>query len=979
MTPVFVALLWRLASRSWPAAVRAECGAEMEETFSLGYEAARRRGPGSAVRFLAREIAAVVRHGFAERLGGSRNPAGAGRPPLLAAQDVRYAFRLLARTPLFTAMTILVLAGGLGISVFTFAFLRTAVSAPIPVADGDRVVRLNQELPNHGFASLDAAEFARVRGDLRSLAETGAYRDRSTTVGTAEGAWLLDVTATEWNLFATTRARPLLGRTLGAGDGAPGAEPVVVLGHRTWRAAFGSDSALVGRVVELGGVPTRVVGIMPPGFEFPVATEAWVPIDPALVDPPAGRAGAVDVFGRLADGASSRSAEAELAVLIARDRAAHPLPPGDEPRLGRVVVRSYPLAQVGDEGPWMVAGLNGLAALILLLACINVGNLLLARAHERGREMVVRQALGASRGRLVMQHLWESIILCVAGGVAATGLAVAGLELVDGWARAHLDGNLAFWWRWGFDRSVLFAAGGFVTVAVAALGGVVAVRATRGRFVETLRSGSAPTEGRQGARWSSALVVTQIVAVTLVMFVGVVAAIGARRILTVEIGHDTSRLLRTGFGLPADRYPTMADVSGFRQGLTATLLSRAEVENVLFRADLAAITGDEGRLEVAGRPAAPGEEPRAYVAAVSGSLATLGVPIAEGRALGAGDDAGAAPVVMVSRALAADPALAGGRGGRPRAQAARARGRRRAVADRGRRRGGRPVRQSVLPEPECAGRVPAPRADGGRGSNSWSSTGIPKGRRRSRDRGREPGGSGHCAAVPADLSRDAREIRALMTRATAPVFDGLSVRPAAGGERDLWLGGPVDWRRTRETRDSPGARRLGRRHSPATRLAGRPAPRLRRGGGAAAHGGRRGGRLAGLPIRSSITLTAAVFVSAASPRSCSWRRGFPPGGRSGSSRGTHCGGTAEDPRAAGAGGRKPACENSSPGWSRPPLTDHTTAKGWAAAGAPRSMAAASPRAPAVRQAPLTASQSPRRRRFGLPMAAKPGIRPNRWM
>ncbi|MGE0441646.1 MAG: ABC transporter permease [Gemmatimonadales bacterium] len=652
MTPVFVALLWRLASRSWPAAVRAECGAEMEETFSLGYEAARRRGPGSAVRFLAREIVAVVRHGFAERLGGSRNPAGAGRPPLLAAQDVRYAFRLLARTPLFTAMTILVLAGGLGISVFTFAFLRTAVSAPIPVADGDRIVRLNRELPNHGFASLDAAEFARVRGDLRSLAETGAYRDRSTTVGTAEGAWLLDVTATEWNLFATTRARPLLGRTLGAGDGAPGAEPVVVLGHRTWRAAFGSDSALVGRVVELGGVPTRVVGIMPPGFEFPVATEAWVPIDPALVDPPAGRAGAVDVFGRLADGASSRSAEAELAVLIARDRAAHPLPPGEEPRLGRVVVRSYPLAQVGDEGPWMVAGLNGLAALILLLACINVGNLLLARAHERGREMAVRQALGASRGRLVMQHLWESIILCVAGGVAATGLAVAGLELVDGWARAHLDGNLAFWWRWGFDRSVLFAAGGFVTVAVAALGGVVAVRATRGRFVETLRSGSAPTEGRQGARWSSALVVTQIVAVTLVMFVGVVAAIGARRILTVEIGHDTSRLLRTGFDLPADRYPTMADVSGFRQGLTAALLNRAELENVLFRADLAAISGDEARLEVAGRPAAPGEEPRAYVAAVSGSLATLGVSMTEGRALGAGDDSRAAPVAMVSRALA---------------------------------------------------------------------------------------------------------------------------------------------------------------------------------------------------------------------------------------------------------------------------------------------------------------------------------------
>jgi len=314
---------------------------------------------------------------------------------------------------------------------------------------------------------------------------------------------VISATAADWNIFETTRTRAALGRGFRPDDAARGAEPVLVLSNRTFTTSFGSDSSIVGRVVSVNGTPTRVIGVMPAGYAFPVAAEGWVPlgVDLHTYDKP----GVIrmDLYGRLATGVTIAAAEAQLEALSVRARAARPVPPPDAstrtvptPPL-RISVETFPRAQMGEEAPLMFAVLNVLAGLILLLACVNVINLLLARANDRTREMAVRLALGASRARLMIQSLWESAILTIAGGALATAITAWGLSVINSWAQAHIPGNLAFWWVWQFDQAALVATGVFVTLTLAVLGGVVAARATTVQINAVLQDSSVRGGGRR--------------------------------------------------------------------------------------------------------------------------------------------------------------------------------------------------------------------------------------------------------------------------------------------------------------------------------------------------------------------------------------------------------------------------------------------------------------------------------------------------
>ncbi|HXU32666.1 MAG TPA: ABC transporter permease, partial [Thermoanaerobaculia bacterium] len=445
---------------------------------------------------------------------------------LFYGQDVRYALRLLAKSPLYSLLTVVVLAGGLSVSIFTFSFLYTAMLKPLPVREGEGIVKLLVE--THGsWGAIDAADFAAIRPQVKSLTDLGAYTSREMVVGTGEGTRSIEATETEWNLFETTRTRPALGRTFRREDQEPGAEPTIVLSDGAFRTVFGGDRGLLGRRVVLNGVSTRVIGVMPPGYGFPVASEAWVPIRPEILAATVPDQQAIEAYGRVAPGSSPKRAEAELSALLLRVRHARPAPAPAEARSEPtgMRIRSFPMAQIGEVGPLLLAVLNALAGMILLLACVNVTHLLLARANERARETAVRLALGAPRGRLIFQSLWEIIVLCVAGGALATGIAGAALDALNDWAHAHLAGNLAFWWVWGFDRTLVLAAGAFVTVVVSVLGGVVAVRATRTEVNAILQEGGARSGDRREGRIARVLVATQVATVSVLMFVGCLSGV----------------------------------------------------------------------------------------------------------------------------------------------------------------------------------------------------------------------------------------------------------------------------------------------------------------------------------------------------------------------------------------------------------------------------------------------------------------------
>jgi len=566
-------------------------------------------------------------------------------------QDIRYALRLLAKTPLFTLLTVVVLAGGLGLSIFTFSFLHAAMVRPLPVPEGERVVRVLAVTANGESGNLDTVDLAAIRTGLSSLSDLGAYAGRELVVGTGEGTRSVQAVATEWNIFDLTRTRPMLGRPFRADDQAPGAEPVVVLSERTWSVVFGGDARVLDRPVVLNGVSTRVIGVMPRGYAFPVAAEAWVPIRPEILSATRPGEEFVEAYARLAPGADAKGAGAELTARLRVARQEHPVPADVSLAAPTgMKVQSFPMAQIGEEGPLALGVLNALAALILLLACVNVANLLLARANERARETAVRLALGAPRARLVMQSLWESVILCLAGGALATALAARSLSAIDAWAHAHLEGNLPFWWVWGFDRSVLLSAGAFVTVAIAALGGVVAARAARTELHAVLQEGGSRGGERREGKVARALVITQVAVVSVLMFFGCMSAIVAWRVVNVDLGYDTRDLLLASFDLPDTRYPDAGARGRFFQGFLDRLSARPEISGAVLRAPLADNTAAEGELEL--RESSTPVRPRSFVLGVLGPLSPLGIDLREGRFFDTRDVETADATVILSRSLA---------------------------------------------------------------------------------------------------------------------------------------------------------------------------------------------------------------------------------------------------------------------------------------------------------------------------------------
>lgn len=630
---------YRLGLRAFPAEFRNRWGAEMEETFSdrmAGLD------PGAARRLALRELATLVASGLRERgtIGGGA--------PLLQARDLKHALRLLGRSPGFSLLTVLVLAGGLGLSTFTFSFLHTAMIKALPLAEGERIVRIDP-MASGRVEPIDAADAAAFVGSLRSLVEVGGYGNRDLVVGRDGNRQVVDGAVVDPVLFSVARMPPLLGRTLIPADAAPGAEPVIVLSYRTWVLVFGADRELIDRPVVINDRPTRVVGVMPERFGFPVATEAWMalPTETYLTNTPG--VASIRLAGRLAPGVTHEQAAAEASAVLRRVVSARV--PGRLDSLA-VSVESFPAMQFGEERVLTFSVLNLLAALILVLALVNVTNLLLARLNERSRETAVRLALGASTARLVIQGMWETVLLCLVGGILGTAAAAWGLDAITRWTRANMEGNLAFWWVWQMDTVTVLVAGGFVTLATAALGSVVARQALSTNVREVLSDGGIRGGSRREGRLSRTLVAIQVATVTVLMFFGAMSGVIARRVMNLDLGYDLTNLLHGAIAPPEGRYPSAEARAALYRKAHAALVAQGEFDRILLRRTLAEQHSPSGRFVTRGSGPDP-VAPTAHQLAVLGDLSTSGVTIVEGRGFEVTDDPSRAPVALVSRSLAA--------------------------------------------------------------------------------------------------------------------------------------------------------------------------------------------------------------------------------------------------------------------------------------------------------------------------------------
>ncbi|MBK8247433.1 MAG: ABC transporter permease [Gemmatimonadetes bacterium] len=630
---------YRLALYAFPRAFRARWGQGMIDAFRDGWqarEATARRG------YALRELRSALAAGLRERLHTDTRQL-----QMLHLTDVRYALRLLTRSPGFALLTVLVLAGGLGLSTFTFSFLYTAMIKPLPLGDGAEIVRL-MRADGGRRAPIDATDIVQLRQSVKTLREVAPYVGTEVVLGMQGERRAVDAAAVDAGIFTIARTPARLGRHLLPSDNAAGAEPVIVLSHRTWEVAFGSDRGVIDDVVDVNGTRTRVVGVMPEAFGFPVATEAWIPLGPRELAP-ADTGLSLQVAARLAPGASAADATAEATAILQRLSATLDTTrgPGAVPRTARA--ESFPQAQFGDERTLVFGVLNLVAALILLLALVNVTNLLLARANERARETAVRMALGASTARLVMQGMWETIILCVVGGVLGTAGAAWGLKAITRWTQENLQGNLAFWWVWRPDGVTMLIAGVFVTVAVLVLCVVMARRATQVNVREVIQDGSVRGGSRREGRTARALVVTQVATVTLLMFFGVLSGIMARRLARLDLGFDATSVMQVTVDPGSSRYPDRAARHAVMARIQQELAQRPGVDGALLRTGLA--RPDVGG-QVEARRGTAVTRAAAWVYAASGALDVAGPRLESGRAFTTADDTAQAPVVLVSRSLA---------------------------------------------------------------------------------------------------------------------------------------------------------------------------------------------------------------------------------------------------------------------------------------------------------------------------------------
>lgn len=632
-------LAYRIVLLAFPRAFRRRWGQGMLDAFRDGLTGGDAK---QRTAYALRELRTLCSTGFRERFFTDTRQL-----QLLHLTDIRYALRLLTRSPGFALLTVLVLAGGLGLSTFTFSFLYTAMVRPLPLGDGAEIVRLMQaDGPNR--APLDALDIVTLRQAARTVRELSPYVSAQVVLGTQGQRRAVDAAAVDAGIFTIARTPARLGRHLLPSDNAAGAEAVMVLSHRTWEVAFGSDRAVVDQFVDVNGTRTRIVGVMPEGFGFPVATEAWIPLGPSALAP-SDTGIQLNVAGRLVAGMRANDASTELTGIVQRAVAARDTTRGTGAPPLLVRAESFPQAQFGEERALVFVVLNLVAALILLLALVNVTNLLLARANERVRETAVRVALGASTARLVMQGMWETIILCVIGGLLGTAAAAWGLEAITRWTQQNLEGNLAFWWVWRPDGVTILVAGTFVTIAVLVLCLATARRATQVNVREVIQDGSVRGGSRREGRVTRMLVVTQVATVTLLMFFGVLAGIMGRRLARLDLGFDATPVMQVSVDPGTSRYVTRVSRQQAMTRIRDELAARPGVDGALLRSGLSRPEAG-GQLEL--REGGTSHRLSAWVYAAEGALDVAGPVLESGRLFTPSDDATQAPVAVVSRSLA---------------------------------------------------------------------------------------------------------------------------------------------------------------------------------------------------------------------------------------------------------------------------------------------------------------------------------------
>ena len=566
---------------------------------------------------------------------------------------VRAAARSLTRAPGFTITAALTLGLGIGLATAVFTVADTLLLRRLPVADQGSLVVLWGATRDGSFDRFpllldDARAFAASARTLERVEFFGYGGARPTPIRDGTQVYGLQRSLVSGGYFDALGARPLLGRALRPDDDVRGAAPVALLSHSAWRERFGGDSSVIGRqlVLHMNGIAHTIVGVMPQGLDYPRGTDFWAPVIPASgpMGPHALYA-ELHVLGRLRPGAKPSDARTELQAFFARPGA----PPMTRELVG--VVHPFDVAALGDARPAVLA-FAAAAGLLLLITCINVANLLLVRGIARVREIAVRSALGAGRGRIIAQLLGESALLALIGAVVGTVLAVVairGFVAVAPPGIPRLD-------EIRLDARAFGGAAGITALITLLFAVVPAFVTSRVELQNALRSGTRQSSQSRRFRLGTELLVTGQVALALV----VVSAAGliTRSLIKLErvdVAFETSRLAFAELSLPLE----MVNDKRKQIALLDQLVPRVKAIPGI-RAVTPVLASPYAGNTFDGKPAAEGQTPEeagqnpmlAMDVVTPDYFSTLGIPVLRGRAFTAEDREGAPTSVILSESAA---------------------------------------------------------------------------------------------------------------------------------------------------------------------------------------------------------------------------------------------------------------------------------------------------------------------------------------
>jgi predicted permease len=605
-----------------------DLGREMEAHLALAEDEYRRRGmsPEDARRAARRTMGSVAlakdRHRDARSFVWIDD----------LVRDFRYALRNLRRAPGFSVVAVAALALGIGVNTTFFTIVDAICLRGLPIDEPDRVMYLGTRDAANRPGNLSYAEFDELRSRTTAFARVAGYTitvaalaDNDQPPARVPGAY---ISAGAFELLGDT---PILGRTFRADEDRPGTPPVVIIAEELWKSRYARDPAIVGRSVVINGTPATIIGVMPRGFQFPANADLWRPMAnlPSLTRQTRGDR-RLAVFARLAAHATEDQARADVEAIAAAWRSEWPAISRD------IRVRVVPINEQVNPTVYQRAWIAFITAgaLVLLVACANVANLLLMRAAGRGREMAIRSSIGASRGRVVRQWLVESATLAAFAGVLGVFVAWAGLRALSAIIPPE---TMPYWMAFTIDGRVLAVTLAVCVGAVFVCGLPSALHVSKVDLRDALTEGGSTASARPARRWITALLAAEF-AITMVLLANAVNSTRTdRETRRTEFQIDPTSLMTMSMALPGEAYGTPAVRASFFDRVDQRISASPTIGSVAFASVLPYDGGPQQPLSIEGRTLADKAPDVTLVTASEQYFSVLHVPIVRGRAFTADD------------------------------------------------------------------------------------------------------------------------------------------------------------------------------------------------------------------------------------------------------------------------------------------------------------------------------------------------------